>query len=128
MAHYIDGFVHPIPRDRLTEYKRLAQAAAEIWKEHGALDYWEYVGDDLTLEGTRSFTDLIAATEGEAIVFGWVVFDSREARDLANEKVAADPRMPELMASSCSGFDAKRMAYGGFQLLVQSGKAYASQL
>jgi uncharacterized protein YbaA (DUF1428 family) len=125
MAHYIDGFVFPIPRDRLNEYKRLAQAAAEIWKEHGALDYREYVGDDLKLEGTRSFTDLIAATDEESIVFGWVVFDSRAARDLANEKVAADPRMAELMASINSGFDAKRMAYGGFQLLVPSSNANA---
>ena len=115
MAHYIDGFVLPISRDRLDEYKRLVEAAAEIWKEHGALDYREYVGDDLILEGTRSFTDLVAATEGEAIVFGWVEFASREARDLANEKVAADPRMVDLINSSNSGFDAERMAYGGFQ-------------
>ncbi len=118
MAHYIDGFVLPVQRDRLNEYKRLAEAVAKIWKEHGALDYWEYVGDDLYLEGTRSFTDLVAATEDETIVFGWVVFDSREARDLANEKVAADPRMANLIDSSNSGFDAKRMAYGGFQPLV----------
>ena len=125
MAHYIDGFVLPIPRDRLNEYKRLTQAAAEIWKEHGALDYLEYVGDDMHLEGTRSFTDLVAATEDETIVFGWVVFDSREARDLANEKVAADPRMADLVASSNSGFDAKRMVYGGFRSLVRSSGANA---
>jgi len=118
MANYVDGFVFPVPRDRLSEYKRLAEAAAEIWKEHGALDYREYVGDDLYLKGTRSFTDLVAATEDEAIVFGWVVFDSREARDLANEKVAADPRMADLMESSDTGFDAKRMAYGGFESFV----------
>ena len=125
MAHYIDGFVLPVPRDRLNEYKRLVEAAAEIWKEHGALDYREYVGDDLKLEGTRSFTDLIAATEDEIIVFGWVIFDSREARDLANEKVAADPRMADLIDSSNSGFDAKRMAYGGFRSLVRSSNANA---
>ena len=120
MAHYIDGFVFPVSRNRLDEYRRLAEAAAEIWKEHGALDYREYVGDDMILEGTRSFTDLVAATEGEAIVFGWVVFESRRARDLANEKVATDPRMADLMNSSNSGFDAKRMAYGGFQPFVRS--------
>ena len=118
MADYIDGFVLPVSRDRLDDYKRLVEAVADIWKEHGALDYCEYVGDDLTLEGTRSFTDLVAATEEEAIVFGWVVFESREARDLANEKVAADPRMAALIESSNSGFDAKRMAYGGFEPLV----------
>ena len=123
MAHYIDGFVLPVARNRLDEYRRLVEAVAEIWKEHGALDYREYVGDDLILEGTRSFTDLVAAAEGEAVVFGWVAFESREARDLANEKVAADPRMAELIDSSNSGFDAKRMAYGGFQSFVRSSNA-----
>ena len=125
MAHYIDGFVLPISRDRLDEYKRLVEAVADIWKEHGALDYREYVSDDLIFEGTRSFIDLAAATEGEAIVFGWVVFESREARDLANKKVAADPRMADLINSSNSGFDAERMAYGGFQSFVLSSNANA---
>jgi uncharacterized protein YbaA (DUF1428 family) len=119
MTQYIDGFVFPISRDRLDEYRRLAKAVAEIWKEHGALEYREYVGDDMMLEGTQSFTDLAAASEDEVIVFGWVEFESREARDLANEKVAADPRVADLMSSSDSGFDAKRMAYGGFHSLVR---------
>ena len=118
MANYIDGFVLPIPRDRLDDYKRLVEVVAEIWTQHGALEYREYVGDDLNLEGTRSFTDLVAATEDDYIVFGWVVFASRKARDLANEKVAADPRMMDLIDSSNSGFDAKRMIYGGFKALV----------
>jgi uncharacterized protein YbaA (DUF1428 family) len=119
MANYIDGFVLPVSRDRLDEYKLLVEAAADIWKEHGAIEYREYVGDDLLRAGTRSFTDLTAATEGEVIVFGWVEFESRAARDLANDKVAADPRMADLIKSSHSGFDAQRMAYGGFQSLVQ---------
>ena len=117
-VHYIDGFVLPVSRSRLDDYKRLVEAVAEIWKEHGALDYREYVGDDLILNGTRSFTDLVAATDDEAIVFGWVVFESRKARDLANEKVAADPRIADLVSSSKTGFDARRMAYGGFQSFV----------
>lgn len=120
MPNYIDGFVHPIPRDRLDEYMRLVAAVAEIWKEYGALDYWECVGDDLHLEGTRSFIDLVDAAEDETVLFGWVVFDSRETRDLVNEKVAADPRMEELMAASNTGFDAQRMAYGGFQPFIPS--------
>jgi len=119
MANYIDGFVFPVPHDRLSEYKRVAEAVAEIWKEHGALDYREYVGDDMKLEGTCSFTDLLDAMNDETIVFGWVAFDSRESRDLANEKVAADPRVTALIDSSDTGFDAKRMAYGGFQPLVR---------
>ncbi len=120
MAHYIDGFVLPISRDRLGEYERLVKAVAEIWKEHGALDYREYVGDDLMLAGARSFTDLAATTEDEAIMFGWVEFESRAARDLVNKKVAADPRMADLINSSQSGFDAERMAYGGFRSFVRS--------
>ena len=118
MGQYIDGFVHPIPRDRLEEYKQLVEAIAEIWKEHGAIEYAEFVGDDLKLEGTRSFTDLVATSADDAIMFGWVIFESREARDLANQKVAADPRMPELMNASNTGFNANRMAYGGFQRFV----------
>ena len=118
MAQYIDGFVFPIQRDCQDEYRRLAEAVAEIWKEHGAIEYMEFVGDDLSLAGTRSFTDLVVAKEDEIIVFGWVVFESRAARDLANKKVAADPRMADLVSSSNAGFDASRMAYGGFKSFV----------
>ena len=120
MANYIDGFVFPIARDRLDEYKQLAEVVAEIWKEHGAINYYEYVGDDMKLEGTRSFTDVIAASENETIVLGWVVFDSRETRDLVNQKVAADPRMVDLVDISDSGFNVQRMAYGGFKSLVRT--------
>jgi len=123
MASYIDGFVLPVPRDRLDEYKALVEAVAEIWLEHGALEYREHVGEDLFLAGTRSFTDLTTATDGEVIVFGWVEFESRAARDATNEKVAADSRVADLIASSNTGFDAERMAYGGFQPLVQSSKS-----
>ncbi|WP_218396082.1 DUF1428 domain-containing protein [Alteromonas lipotrueae] len=120
MANYIDGFVFPLSRNHLNEYKRLAESVAQIWKEHGALDYFEYVGDDMSLEGTRSFTDVVAATDNEIVVFGWVVFDSRETRDLANEKVSSDSRVVDLINSSNSGFDAKRMVYGGFNSLVRT--------
>lgn len=120
MSNYIDGFVLPISRDRLEEYKLLVEAVADIWREYGALDYREYVGDDLIRDGTRSFTDLVAATDGEVIVFGWVEFESRAARDLANDKVAADPRMADLIKSSNSDFNSERMAYGGFRSLVAS--------
>lgn len=125
MANYIDGFVFPISRNHLNEYKRLSESVAQIWKEHGALDYFEYVGDDMSLEGTRSFTDVVATTENETIVFGWVAFDSRETRDLANEKVAKDSRVVDLINSSNSGFDAERMVYGGFQSLVQTSNGSA---
>lgn len=124
MTNYIDGFVLPVPRNHLNKYKRVAETVAEIWKEHGALAYFEFVGEDLKLEGTRSFPELVDAKVDEAIIFGWVVFDSREVRDLANERVAADPRMTDLIAPLTDPvkmvFDAKRMVYGGFQPLVSS--------
>jgi uncharacterized protein YbaA (DUF1428 family) len=123
MAHYIDGFLLPIPRRNLDEYRHLVEATAAIWREHGALDYREYVGQDLILEGTRSFTKLSGAAEDEVVIFGWVVFESLEARNRANAKVSADPRMTDLIGSFDTGFDAKRMAYGGFQEFVLSNDA-----
>ncbi len=123
MSHYIDGFVFPTANDRLDDYRPLAEAVADIWKEHGALAYYEYSGDDMTLDGTCSFVDVLSASENETIVFGWVVFESREARDRANKKVSTDPRMEQLITSVDSGFDPERMAYGGFRSLIQpSGK------
>ena len=122
MANYIDGFTLPIPRDHLDEYKRVAGAVAKIWKEHGAIAYFEYVGEDLKLEGTRSFPDALGAKEEEVIIFGWVVFDSKPTRDLVNKRVAEDPRMIDLVAPITDPskiiFDAKRVVYGGFESLV----------
>lgn len=124
MTDYIDGFVLPVPRDQLKTYREVVGKVAEIWKEHGALDYSEYVIDDSSLEGTRSFADVAYAKEDEAVIFGWVSFESREARDLANKRVAADPRMTDLINplthTSRPIFDAERMIYGGFRSLVKS--------
>lgn len=123
---YIDGFVFPIPRNHLNEYKMAAEKVAEIWKEYGAIDYFEYIGDDMYLEGTKSFVEAIDAKENEEIVFGWVVFPSKKVRDLANEKVPTDPRMTEIVMPLIDPkkliFDASRMVYGGFIPLVHSNE------
>ena len=122
MKNYIDGFVLPIPRSYLNEYRQVAEIVAKVWKEYGALAYYEFVGEDMYLEGTRSFPEFVDAKEDEVIVFGWIVFDSKETRDLANKRVAADPRMPDIIAPLTDPartiFDARRMVYGGFQPLV----------
>ena len=122
MTNYIDGFVLPVPRNHLEQYTDVAEVVAKIWKEHGALAYFEYVGEDLKLAGTWSFPEFLGAKEDEAIIFGWVVFDSREARDLAYERVAADSRMEDLIDPLTDParmvFDARRMVYGGFESLV----------
>lgn len=124
MTPYIDGFVLPVPRDQLNAYRGAVEKVAAIWKEHGAIDYSEYVLDDPHLEGTRSFAAAADAKEDEAVIFGWVSFESREARDLANERVAADPRMMDLIGpltrTSRPTFDAARMVYGGFRSLLRS--------
>lgn len=124
MENYIDGFVYPIQREYLNEYKAIAQKIADIWKEHGALAYYEYVGDDLKLEGTKSFVDAVQLKEGEVVVFGWVVFPSKEVRDDANKQVPSDSRMSNLIEPLIDPnrmiFDGSRMIYGGFQSLIQS--------
>ena len=124
MGNYIDGFVLPVPRIHLNEYKGVAEKVAEIWKEYGALAYFEYVGEDLKLEGIRSFIELMDLKEDEVIVFGWVVFPSKEIRDRANQQVPTDLRMTDLVAPLTNPkrliFDAERMVYGGFQPFVQS--------
>jgi uncharacterized protein YbaA (DUF1428 family) len=124
--NYIDGFVFPVPRNYLNEYKKVAEKVADVWKEYGAIAYFEFVGDDLNLEGTKSFIDTIDAKEDEEIVFGWVVFPSKEIRDLANKKIPKDPRMTEIVAPLINPekliFDDSRMVYGGFKHLVQANE------
>lgn len=123
MTNYIDGFVFPIRKIYLSEYKKVAEKVAEIWKEHGAIAYFEFVGDDLHLEGVKSFITTIEVKEDEEIIFGWVVFPSKEIRDSANEKVFTDPRVTELLAPLTDPkkiiFDSSRMVYGGFKPLIQ---------
>lgn len=122
VSQYIDGFVLPIPRDGLNAYRKVVEKVAEIWKEHGALNYSEYVGDDSGLEGLRSFEDFAEAEKDEAIIFGWVEFESREMRDIVNQRVAADPRMEDLIKpltnTSRPIFIANRMVFGGFKPFI----------
>lgn len=126
MNTYIDGFVLPVPRIYLDEYKKAAEQVAEIWKAHGALAYFEFVGDDMSLEGTKSFIETLEAKPDEEIVFGWVVFPSKEIRDLANKTVPADPKMTKIVAPLTNPnkliFDASKMVYGGFRSLIQSNE------
>jgi uncharacterized protein YbaA (DUF1428 family) len=113
MSNYIDGFLLPVPRIHLNEYKSVAEKVAKIWKEYGALAYFEYVGEDLKLGGTRSFIEVVDLKEDEVVVFGWVLFPSKETRDLANKQVPNDPRMIELVTPLTEStkliFDASRM-------------------
>lgn len=122
MSRYIDGFVLPVAKDRVEEYRRIAEKAALIWKEHGALDYWECVGDDLQADDQchASFPQLVQAHPDETVIFAWAVFESREHRDRANEKIMADPRLKEVMDLDQPLLDFQRMAHGGFKELVHA--------
>jgi uncharacterized protein YbaA (DUF1428 family) len=117
MRKYVDGFVLPIAVENVGKYRELAQKAGEIWKEHGALGYYEAVGDDLDQDKMVSFKTLAGASDDETVIFAWIVFESREHRDKVNAAVFADPRFNEEMEADKT-FDYTRMAYGGFKTLV----------
>jgi uncharacterized protein YbaA (DUF1428 family) len=117
MKKYVDGYVLPVPQNSLDEYKKMADLAGSIWKEHGALEYIECSGDDLDQKELVSFKKIANARDDETVVFAWIVFESKAHRDRVNQAVMADPRLagmnPETMP-----FDCKRMAYGGFKMMV----------
>jgi uncharacterized protein YbaA (DUF1428 family) len=113
---YVDGFIAPIPKDKLEQYRTIATLAQSVWLEHGALDYKEWVADDVKPGETTSFPQSVKLEPGETVVFAWIVYESREQRDAVNAKVMADPRMN--MGPDAMPFDAKRMIYGGFAPFV----------
>lgn len=123
MEAYIDGFAFPIANQYLSEYQKIATQVGAIWKEYGAIAYYEFVGDDIVLAGTRSFTDALELKEDELPIFGWVLYPSKEVRDQANKEVPLEPRMAELLEPLSQKdrliFDASRMLYGGFKSLVK---------
>jgi uncharacterized protein YbaA (DUF1428 family) len=119
--NYVDGFVIAVPKKNLPAYVKMARVAATVWREHGALDYKECVGDDLNVKMGLPFPKLANVKSNETVVFSYIVFKSRTHRDRVNAKVMKDPRI----AASCNEknmpFDVKRMAYGGFKVLVDGG-------
>lgn len=117
---YVDGFLIPIPKDKIDAYKAVAQKASTIWKDHGALEYIECIADDLESKGMRSFVDTAAAGPDETVVFAYIVYPSREARDAVNQAVMADPRLKELCPQSDGVVDCERMSYGGFKTIVKA--------
>jgi uncharacterized protein YbaA (DUF1428 family) len=117
---YVDGFVLPVPKKNLKAYARMAQKAAKIWKEHGALEIRECVGDDFTCEFAIPFPKQIKLKPGETVVFSWIVFKSRAHRDRVNAKVMNDPRIKDMCDPEAMPFDVKRMMYGGFKVLVDT--------
>ena len=117
---YVDGFVLAVPKKNLDAYRRLAQKAGKVWREHGALHYVEAAADDLAVKVGVSFTKMMKLKSGETVVFSWIVYKSRAHRDNVNAKVMKDPRLAKMMEKGPMPFDVKRMVYGGFKFLVEA--------
>jgi uncharacterized protein YbaA (DUF1428 family) len=117
---YVDGYVLPVPKKNLETYRRIATKAGRIWREHGALEYRECVGDDLKVQWGARFPRMVRLKPGETVIFSWVVFKSRAHRDRVNAKVMKDPRLTSSMDAKSMPFDMKRMVYGGFKILVDA--------
>lgn len=117
---YVDGYVLPVPKKNLQAYFRMAKKAGKIWREHGALEYRECAGDDLKVTGLLPFPRLAKIKTDETVVFAWIVFKSRAHRNRVNAKVMKDPRLKGLCDEKSMPFDMKRMAYGGFKVVVDA--------
>lgn len=115
---YADGYVLPVPKKNLKAYRRLAQQAGKIWREHGALDYKECAGDDLKTKMGVPFPKSAKTKAGETVIFSYILFKSRAHRDRVNANVMKDPRIQSMDNPNDMPFDCNRMVYGGFKVLI----------
>jgi len=120
MAHYIDGFVIPLPKKNMIAYRRLARKAGKAWRDHGALDYKECVGDDLNVKMGLPFPSGIKTRHSETVLFSYIVYKSRTHRDRVNARVMKDPRLAKMMNPKAMPFDVNRMMHGGFKTVVEA--------
>jgi uncharacterized protein YbaA (DUF1428 family) len=122
MPKYVDGFVVPVLKKKLKHYFKIAQQAGKVWRDHGALDYKECLGDDLTSASAfcMPFPKGIRLKTGETVVFSFIVYKSKAHRDKVNAKVMKDPRLAQMCDPKNTPFDCKRMLYGGFKVMVDA--------
>ena len=117
---YVDGFVLPVPKKNVKAYKKMAEWGKRVWMKAGALDYKECVGDDLKVKFGMSFAKLAKLKKGETVFYSFIVYKSRAHRDAVNKRV-----MKEMSADDMAKempFDVRRMAYGGFKVVVNAKK------
>jgi uncharacterized protein YbaA (DUF1428 family) len=117
---YVDGFIVAVPKKNLAAYRSMAKKAGKVWREHGALDYREWVAEDVKVGKLTSFPRSVKLKPGETVIFSWITYKSRAQRDRINAKVMADARLKSMMDLKSLPFDAKRMIYGGFESLVKA--------
>lgn len=116
MAVYVDGFVVPVPKKNLKAYLKMAKIAGKVWREHGALEYYECAADDVQKGKWTSFPRSVKLKPTETVFFSWIVYKSRAHRDSVLKKVMKDKRLAGSFENM--PFDGKRMIYGGFKTLV----------
>ena len=116
---YVDGFVVPVPKRKLAAYKRMSRKAGKVWREHGAIEYVECVADDVKPGKVTSFPQAVNLKSNEVVVFSWVVYKNRTARDRVMKKVMTDPRLRDMMNPKKQPFDGMRMFWGGFKTIVE---------
>jgi uncharacterized protein YbaA (DUF1428 family) len=119
MARYVDGYVLPLPKRNVAAYRKMAKLASKVWKDHGALEYRECVGEDFNTPCGVSFSKLAKCRKGETVVFAYIVYRSRAERDRVNAKVMTDPRLAKMMNTK-PPFDMTRMSFSGFETLVEA--------
>ncbi|MBI3544703.1 MAG: DUF1428 domain-containing protein [Deltaproteobacteria bacterium] len=115
---YVDGFVVPVPRKKINEYKKMAKVCGKVWRDHGALDYVECLADDVKKGKVTSFPQSVKLKAGEVVFFSWITYKSRSDRDRVMKKVMSDPRLAKMMNGEMP-FDGMRMFWGGFKPVVK---------
>lgn len=124
---YVDGYVIVVPKKNASIYRKMAETGKKVWMRHGALEYFECMGDDLhpKMGGMKvpTFLKMAGAKKGEDVWFSFVVFKSKSHRNSVNAKVMRDPAMsPEASKDKPMPFDMKKFAYGGFKAMVVGRK------
>ena len=115
---YVEGFVLAVPTVNREAYRSFAESIAQVFKEHGALELVECWGVNVPDGEVRSFPMAVKCKEDETVVFAWIVWPSRKARDEGHAKVMADPRAKHGMTDM--PFDGQRMIFGGFETIVEA--------
>ena len=117
MTHYVDGYVVPVPKSRMDEYRALAELASRVWTDHGALQYVECVAEDIKPGKVTSFPQAVKLKDDETVIFAWIVFESRQHRDEVNKKAMEDARFKDMDPKNMP-LDGMRMFWGGFEKIV----------
>lgn len=118
---YVDGYIIPIKKKYVKTYRKIASAAGKVWRDHGALDYKECIGEDLFVKGCGSIATLAKAKKDETVIFSYILYKSRAHRDKVNAAVMKDPRIANV-DFKVMPFDMKRMNFGGFDVIVDYKK------